>query len=228
MVNLDPPVADPWCTATRHGTRPAYGGGCRCTTARTAAARYEAGRQLDLLNGKGPRMVSPVGSIRRLRALVRLGWSTRQIAAAAGTSPKTIDHWTRGRGATMRRLSAEKIQRAYDRLSMRLPPERTTNEKQLAVRARSRGEHNSWAPPLAWDDDQIDDPLARPHYGSAWRSPFDIAMVMALVDGGVRTRKLHHDEAGEAVRLLRKRGISDRRIEDEYGLKPGRYREQAS
>ena len=98
-----------------------------------------------------------IGTHRRIRPLLALGWRCSDIAAAGG--------WPPGRASaanlqnllvdreSVRAATARRIAAAYDTLSMTPGP-----SAQSRARARAKG----WPPPLAWDDETIDDPDARP------------------------------------------------------------------
>ena len=92
--------------------------------------------------------ISPVGSIRRLRALVAIGWPQAELGRRLGlnTTPMPTDRpITAGRA----RAIADLYRELWD-----VPgPSRLA-----AARARRRGA----VPPTAWDDDTIDDPRAQP------------------------------------------------------------------
>ena len=101
--------------------------------------------------------VDATGSRRRLQALAVMGWPTRRIAHELGNlDPQTYQYIQSGRTKTIRRRTAQAIAELYDRLWNQHGP----SPKSAAV-ARSKG----WAPPLAWDDDFLDDPQAKPHSG---------------------------------------------------------------
>lgn len=126
------------------------------TAARLLAVRADPA----LLGDHAP--VSACGSRRRLRALVACGWPVRRLAGQLGMTPEhasvIIDDAKAVEAATARR-----VRDLYDRLWDQPPPQVTRAEKSAAGRARARAVRNRWAPPLAWDDDIIDDPAARPH-----------------------------------------------------------------
>lgn len=96
--------------------------------------------------------ISAEGPRRRIRALMALGWTAADIAAASGRPDTTcqvqqiasVRQWVRP--ATYHR-----IDRAYDALGMKPGPSDLNRH-----RARLAG----WPPPLAWDD--IDDPDETP------------------------------------------------------------------
>jgi hypothetical protein len=133
-------------------------------------------------------------------------------------------------GKWVYRKTHEAVAAAYDALSMKLPPD-TGISRQVRAHAERRG----WAPPLAWDDDTIDDPDAVPLGGvkgtadpSEQQQQVDMAVVWRLFDEGRRARSLTHAEAAIAVELLRRHGVSDHRIEHVYGLKVERYKRRES
>lgn len=97
-----------------------------------------------------PSLVDATGTIRRVRALIALGWRHKDLKAETGLATNVLAHRT---GGTVHRDTADKVADVYDKLSMRLGPSDTNR-----TRAATRG----YAPPLAWDDHDIDDPAARP------------------------------------------------------------------
>ena len=53
----------------------------------------------------------------------------------------------------VQRRTAEKVARLYDELSMVAGP---------STRATTEAKRKGWAPPLAWDEEDLDDPAAKP------------------------------------------------------------------
>lgn len=98
------------------------------------------------------RGVDGTGTYRRLEALQWLGWPLAEIARRLGLKPNTLTT-LRSRGEPVSYRVAQAMAALYEELSGRPGPSRMT-----ATKARKRG----YAPPLAWDDDTIDDPSARP------------------------------------------------------------------
>lgn len=117
------------------------------------------------------RVVSSVGTIRRLQALGAAGWTFRDIAPRAGLSSKSLtDIMTR---PTAYVANARAIEKVYDELSMKQGPSKT---------ALGRAKRKGWAPPLAWDEDTIDDPDARPDFGDREAAKeVDMVVVFRLV-----------------------------------------------
>lgn len=162
----------------RHGTYAGYNAGCRLQCCRDAAARYQRGLDWDRHNGI-TRTVPVVGSRRRLEALMALGWYSEELSQMLGYSRAWLNVITRGDGPIYLR-NARKIADLYDRLSMQLPPEHKWRGRQRAM-ARRKG----WAVPLAWDDDTIDDPAAKPRGGSA-KAGVDPVVVERILAGDWR------------------------------------------
>jgi hypothetical protein len=59
--------------------------------------------------------------------------------------------------------------RAYEALWDRRPPEDTEDERARAEAMRARANARGWALPMAWDDDEIDDPAAVTPKGCRYR-----------------------------------------------------------
>ncbi|MCX4571582.1 hypothetical protein OOK48_35265 [Streptomyces viridodiastaticus] len=98
--------------------------------------------------------VPSVGAVRRVRALYALGHFNYEIASAAGTSRDTVCALAGGRWPTIKVAVDDGVRAAYDRLSM------STGQ---SAKTRLWAQRNGWVPPLAWDDETIDDPDAVPH-----------------------------------------------------------------
>lgn len=132
---------------------------CKCDDCREHAREYEYWREGHIRAGR-PLLVDATGTIRRMRALRRLGWSSAAIAKRAGRSKQWAQGLTRNRKVS--RATAKTIRTLCDELSMSIPPARTRGELASMVRARKHAERQGWPAPLAWDDDTIDDPAAMP------------------------------------------------------------------
>ncbi len=131
-------------------------------------------------------LIDATGTVRRVRALVAMGHSQQTMADEVGCAFTYISSLTHGRRPTVTVALAKSVQRAYAKLSMTVG---------LSVRARLKAQRLGWAPPLAWDDDTIDDPRAVPQT--------DAVGPVATEGGNVAARWL----LGEAVIL----GRDDRR-----------------
>ncbi len=162
----------PGCVAPAHGDYYAYRRGCRCPEAREEWRIYNK----RLREGRGPvRRVSRIGTVRRLRALAAIGWRWQDIAAARGfgTWQAVQDLAIREQGGIMDVSTANEIAALYHRLSGTPGP---------SERTRRRSAAKGWAPPLAWDDDTIDDPDAVPNVGGVDTS-VDVVLVRRALAG---------------------------------------------
>lgn len=142
----------------RHGERRGYyahrrDGEEACDACKHAAATAEAIRQLNLMRGE-PGRVPALGTVRRLRALTRLGYDMVTLAREIGCQPMMVKKWVDRTepDAYVFRPTAEKVAAVYERLQMRLPPAETPTQRNAVSRARGRAERNGWPPPLAWDN----------------------------------------------------------------------------
>lgn len=147
---------------------------------------------LDLAPGQ---KVDPTGTGRRLQALVALGWSVGQISAHTGLERQCLDAAIHGQGIVA--ATREAVREAYDRLWDQAPPESNQRERIAASRARKRAAANGWVPPLAWDDESIDNPDAEPDLGESPirrgpRQRFHIEDVEFLVDHGMTREQIAH------------------------------------
>ena len=110
--------------------------------------------------------IDGTGTRRRLQALHATGWTWAEIGRELGCTGQNVrciveqvearnGHVTAGTARTIRDLYA----RAWQ------GPPAPANGYQVGEqnRARRRATERGWPPPLAWDDETIDDPAAAPH-----------------------------------------------------------------
>lgn len=133
----------------------------------TTAARFLAVTFDGILNRDRSRgFVPAVGARRRIQALMTLGWrhediTARLIAHGCRIASAVILHHA---GQMIERRTADAVRAVYDDLWATAGP---------SDASRGRARRAGYAPPLAWDDDTIDDPAARP----------------AGVEGGMQSRR---------------------------------------
>lgn len=144
----------------RHGTVAGYGQHHKtgtlpaCDACKRAVAKYQANRELMKMRGQS-HTVAARGTIRRIQALVALGWPMPLLSQRLGAAqPQTIQNLARKpHDARIRVATAAKISALYEELSMTIGPSTVS-----AARARNKG----WLPPLAWDDiDNDREPASR-------------------------------------------------------------------
>lgn len=107
---------------------------------------------------------TPAGAVRRARALASRGWAPEAIARATGI-PADDCRRALENNKVISADAAARIGAAYDRLWDRPPPRATDTDRQAAQAVTERARTRGWAPPLAWDDDQLDLPEGRPADG---------------------------------------------------------------
>lgn len=118
-------------------------------------------------------VVDGTGTARRVQALHTLGWSVAKIAERAGLDRARLDRTLHGGDTLVETRDA--VAAAYDALWATPAPTGTKWERIAASAARNTATRNRWAPPLAWDDDTIDNPEATPDLGEpAGRAKFEV------------------------------------------------------
>jgi len=190
----------------------------RCTQVRERTANKILAVPIpDTVDDGLPRnMVPTTGTSRRMKALAAIGYGWEAQARFLGISRNSA--WRTGNEyyRCVSRSRAREVADMYDKLSMLPAP-----DGEASVKARNTAARHGWAPPLAWDDDTIDDPRAQPNLGAA-RGPAlpDEAAVTLAVEGrrGDIGRPLNRAEKHEAVRRLRKLGWSSVRIGRHLGM----------
>ena len=103
-----------------------------------------------------------IGCVRRLQALTVMGWSMAELAKRCTITEGGLQALRDPRHRTTRPRFANIVTGLYEELWDQCGPATLA-----ATRARNRG----WLPPLAWDDDTIDDPDAQPDAGEDARRP---------------------------------------------------------
>lgn len=104
----------------------------------------------------GTSRVDATATRRRVQALGAMGWSLSVIAGDSGVTVAEVSAIRNGHKREVFASTAEAIGRVYDARSMIAP------SGPAAERARAEAARRGFAPPLAWDDDTIDNPKARP------------------------------------------------------------------
>lgn len=97
--------------------------------------------------------VPAVGTVRRMQALVRFGYTHSYLAERLGITPANATHLFRGDTRHVLADTARKVERLFGELEVTPGP---------SERARNEGRRRRWPLPFAWDEDSIDDPAAAP------------------------------------------------------------------
>lgn len=180
------------------GYRPstAYRRGCRHDHTRAIVNRHEKHRTHGATT---PPYTDATGTARRLQALAAIGWSSDSLTPHTGITVRYLSNLRAHRRRQVRRETAAAISRVYDQLWNQPGPSR---------HMRARAHHFRWAPPMAWDDQSIDDPAAQPDLGRPGRGRIDLADITHLeAYGYTRTaiaERLHVDPESITTALRRK------------------------
>lgn len=111
-------------------------------------------------------LINPVGTRRRIQALIAIGWPQQHLADRLGMTPSNFSEMIRREHVLVRR--ALQVRALYDELWRADPAEHGATAVGM-TRARRTAEANGWPPPGAWDDDVIDDPQASAYTGDSKR-----------------------------------------------------------
>lgn len=157
--------------------------------------------------------IGATGAARRLRALAVMGWPAGEVAARAGVAETSVRAIRIGERATIPVGVHDAIAAVYDALSMTAGP----SKRSTSIALRRHG----WAPPLAWDDDDIDDPAATPRGRVRGDDVVDdLAVARACGAGAAVPARLRTIDRHEAVRRLTERGWSLEVIAAQLGVTP--------
>lgn len=173
--------------------------------------------------------VPAVGTIRRIRALARIGWSMQEVARASGGRVRldTLRAVNSVEPEKVRYVTKEAVDDAYRELCMRIPPKGRT-PSQVRTRAIRKG----WLPPLAYDD--IDDPREAPVVpvpatraadGKLLpqdKADVDESVVLRLLDGDTTIQSTRAEKV-EAMRRWLSWGRSEKSLCAIHGWKDSRY-----
>ncbi|NYV73115.1 hypothetical protein [Streptomyces sp. UH6] len=107
------------------------------------------------------RYVAPVGTQRRIQALVANGWPQRRLGPHFGIHPVYV-HAVLTQPSVFGTTAAS-VAAAYDRLWNQDPHHHGISASAVK-KVRTHARANGWAPPGAWDDDTIDDPNEHPEW----------------------------------------------------------------
>lgn len=110
-----------------------------------------------------PGLIHPIGSQRRVQALVALGWPTIHTARRAGLHPSNRN--TIFQAPTMRATTAQRIADTYDEMRHQRPARHGVSATSIK-RAKKQAADRRWPPPKYWDqtgaiDDEHFEPLYR-------------------------------------------------------------------
>lgn len=122
-------------------------------TSEKAILAVTAEAVLSRSNAEG--LVPNIGGRRRIQALMAMGWRHQDLTPMLGMNSSNIVHQ---QGEWFTKRKHDTIKALYEKLWDKRGPATTLSINRV-VKA-------GYAPPLAWDDETIDDPHARPNLGT--------------------------------------------------------------
>lgn len=192
------------CEARACGTTKGYSFyGCRCPEGLADERRY---RKRLAAGIQPPAIIDATGTRRRIQGLMALGWPLKDIAAKLGYGSRSRPYRLVTALRIHRRL-ADAVIDIYGQLSMTPGPSKETRRRALKA---------GFFPPLAWDDDTIDDPNAQPMLEEPVEVD-EVAVQRAL--SGDRPEGLRRAELIEAIKAGRAMGLSNAQIGQRLGMK---------
>jgi len=163
------------------------------------------------MHGSGP---SDIGTQRRTAR------SLRPILVTVGASARTGIPITLTSRALVKRDGitpqfARAVKDTYDRLWDLDPPRITAEQEEAASKAGADAARRGWAPPQAWDDDQIDLPEGRPEKG--WKpSRRTTKLAVDLVEDSDFVRQNDGYRLASAREVAMRLGVSRACLEQAY------------
>lgn len=159
-------------------------------------------------------LVDATGTRRRIQALAAVGFTFTSLAPHLSTNRLYVGDIAVADLVMAR--TARRTAEVYDRLWDADPLQHGATVGGVS-RARRLAAREGWPPPLAWDDDTIDDPAAVPDMGQQSRRCGDTADEIAwLLETGERDpevigRRLGL-ETGSVKRTIERHGLTVRRV----------------
>lgn len=182
-----------------------------CEPCKRAAAGAEQRYQLARLEGK-PLRLPAAGTQRRLRALQALGWTITEIAHGMGVPRSRVEKWCSDQKTYVYASNAALVAAVYERLSG------TSPTGPWADRNRGMAARKGYHPPIAWDDDNIDDPTAEPY--ASEDGPDDVVVERLMAGHKVPSRRV---DKVEAMRRWLAAGNSELSLCRMHGWAQARY-----
>ena len=134
-----------------------------------------------------------IGTVRRLQALQAMGYTQQELATRLGNNRWTLGLIARQNAPEVRVSTARKVDKLFRNLQLLPPPDTSA-----ARRARTLAAKRGWVLPFCWDEDDIDNPLAKP-----------------FVPTGFTTKNRM-----EWYQKLRAKGLNDGQIAKEMNISP--------
>lgn len=131
-------------------------------------------------------LVPAVGTLRRLRGLIAMGYTNEFLASEMGVTKDHFSKVSRDRSPHVTAGTARKAEEIFRRLQVNPVP-----DSYQARRTRLRAWRKGWLPPFSWDEDTIDDPAAEPFIPTEkadWFDSYEELQEMGLTDPQISVR----------------------------------------
>lgn len=202
----------------KHGTTTGWTQGCRETCCRRAHKAARHAYESALAAGH-EFQVEGARTRRKVRALAAIGWTAREVAQRMEPpiSQQAISQILARE--TIRSSTAARIDRVYDELEMKIPPDTIYHR-----RRRNEALAAGWLPPLAYDDIDagvVAETELEPTYSHDRLDEHEVDHALQYHDF---TRRLSPLEKAEIVRRWVRSGRSERALCALTGWREGRYR----
>jgi len=146
-------------------------------------------------------LVQALGTTRRLRALIAIGWTEAELSDLFCLRSKLIGELLSGVHDYVEKPLARYIALKYERAS---GAHRKSSE---ADASRARARTLGWPSTHAWDDIDIDDPKARARGWVRGDAIDELAVELAMRGELAPGAKLRKRDAHEAIRRMRERDV---------------------
>lgn len=153
-----------------------------------------------------------IGTTRRIQALYALGWTCVDMGREVGVSKESIARMMRGDFQLVTPPVLKRVKTVYARLSMTVPTDNQSAQRGLCrihERARRDAARRGYVPPLAWDDESIDNPAATPDTGAEPKRVNGRGMLAVDVAENVAWL-LQHDPSLTTKQLADRLGYADK------------------
>jgi hypothetical protein len=170
-----------------------------------------------------PGMIDATGTVRRIEALVAIGWPMRTLSTHVGVASPTINR-IRGQKWVFR-PTADGVARTYDALRDQKPEDHGVLPGS-ALKARNLAARNDWRDPLWWEDmGGIDDPNFDPDAAEHAMSEYEAKKlrrqeIIHLARYGCSPEEIHARVSGD----LTLRYVKDLVAE----VRAGRFRDRST
>jgi transcriptional regulator with XRE-family HTH domain len=172
--------------------------------------------------------IDGTGSMRRLQALVAMGWTNKDIADRLGVKEAWVHSLLIGRRPKVYVRTYRRIFELHRDLWDQQPPEDTVEQQTKVLRAQRRAAKLGYVSTLAWDDidDRRETPIVDPEPDGT--EIVDEVAVRRVIDGHASPRILNRAERDEAARILLLKDYSPTSIGNRLGMSHHHVRKVAA